>query len=99
MLPLGQTGGWSRRIVLDGKLADGHPAVVLGRTVLLSNCVIAIDPPAPLSFSDEHYLLYQLYPTFGMHTFDGDGEQRNRENKESILLQQLERLQVRDGER
>jgi hypothetical protein len=77
LLPIGTTGGWSRHVISDSKLADGHPAVVLGRSMLLSNCVVAIDAPTLLDFSSDQY---QLFPTFGMHDFQPAGEERNREN-------------------
>jgi hypothetical protein len=80
LLESGTAGNWLRPVLLDGQLADGYSTVLRGRTVLLSNCVVAIDATAPLDFASDQYRSYQLYPTFGMHTYDEKGEARNHQN-------------------
>jgi hypothetical protein len=71
LLRIGTTGGWSRRVVADGKLRDGHPAILTGSLLLLSNSVVSIDSTTPLDFSGHgHFSTFQFYPTFGLWTKD-----------------------------
>jgi hypothetical protein len=64
LLPIGTTSGWSRRVVSDGTLHDGHPAILTGSRMLLSNTVVSVDSTVGLEFSGD----LQFFPTFGVRT-------------------------------